>query len=392
MRAIVQPIPPGRNGVCSALMTDSDFCLDPGLIYLNHAAVSPWPRRTAEAVKAFAEENACLGSSRYPHWMKTEQALREQLQRLLNACSADEIALLKNTSEALSTVAYGLAWQPGDNVVISNLEFPSNRIVWESLDKYGVDTRIAEITDVDAAEDAIIGQIDTRTRLVSVSSVQYGTGLRLDLARLGAACRERGVLFCVDAIQSLGAVCFDLQASHADFVMADGHKWMLGPEGVALFWCRREVMDQLDLKQYGWHMVEDCGNYASRTWEVAHSARRFECGSPNMTGIHALHASLSLIEETGMTAIEARILDNSRFLMDFFLEHRERYELLTPATASRHAGIVTFRPRDGSTEALFEKLTGARISCALRGGGIRFSPHYHTPREQLTLALQLLQE
>ena len=111
-------------------------------------------------------------------------------------------------------MAYGLAWQPGDNAVISNLEFPSNRIVWESLDKYGVDTRIAEITDVDAAEDAIIGQIDTRTRLVSVSSVQYGTGLRLDIARLGAACRERGVLFCVDAIQSLGAVRFDVQAIH----------------------------------------------------------------------------------------------------------------------------------------------------------------------------------
>ena len=373
-------------------MTNSDFCLDPDLVYLNHAAVSPWPRRTAEAVKAFAEENARLGSSHYPHWMKTEQALREQLQRLLNARSADEIALLKNTSEALSTVAYGLAWQPGDNVVISNLEFPSNRIVWESLNKYGVDTRVAEITNVDAAEDAIIKQIDTRTRLVSVSSVQYGTGLRLDLARLGAACRERGVLFCVDAIQSLGAVRFDVQAIHADFVMADGHKWMLGPEGVALFWCRREVMDRLDLKQYGWHMVEDCGNYASRTWEIAHSARRFECGSPNMTGIHALHASLSLIEETGMTAIEARILDNSRFLVDFFLEHRERYELLTPATAGRHASIVTFRPHDGSTEALFDRLTGARVSCALRGGGIRFSPHYHTPREQLTLTLQLLRE
>jgi selenocysteine lyase/cysteine desulfurase len=372
-------------------MTDSEFCLDPGLIYLNHAAVSPWPRRTAEAVKAFAGENARLGSSRYPHWVQTELALREQLQRLLNARSADEIALLKNTSEALSVVAYGLAWQPGDNVVISNLEFPSNRIVWESLGKYDVDTRIAEIAGVDAPEDAIIGQIDKRTRLLSVSSVQYGTGLRLDLARLGAACRERGVLFCIDAIQSLGAVRFDVQASHADFVMSDGHKWRLGPEGVALFWCRREVMDRLDLKQYGWHMVEDCGNYASKTWEVARSARRFECGSPNMTGIHALHASLSLIEETGMTAIEARILDNSRFLMDFLLEHREQYELLTPPAAGRHAGIVTFRPRNGAPEALFDRLTGARISCALRGGGIRFSPHYHTPREQLAMALQLLQ-
>jgi selenocysteine lyase/cysteine desulfurase len=373
-------------------MADNDFSLDPDLVYLNHAAVSPWPRRTADAVKRFADENARLGSTRYPHWVKTEQALREQLQRLVNARSSDEIALLKNTSEALSVVAYGLPWQAGDNVVISNQEFPSNRVVWESLSKYGVETQAADITQSDSPEDAIIDQIDAHTRLVSVSSVQYGTGLRLDLAKIGATCRERGVLFCVDAIQSLGAVSFDVQSIQADFVMADGHKWMMGPEGVAVFWCRNGMMDRLDLKQYGWHMVEDCGNYASTTWEVARTARRFECGSPNMTGIHALQASLSLIEDIGMTAVETRILENSRFLIDFFLAHGERYELITPAPEHRHAGIVTFCPRDESAESLFSKLTGAQVSCALRGGGVRFSPHYYTPRKHLVRALDLLEE
>ena len=391
MRAIVQAIQSRRNGVCCDAMADSDdFSLDPGLIYLNHAAVSPWPRRAADAVKAFADENARLGSSRYPHWVKTEQALREQLRRLVNARSADEIALLKNTSEALSMVAYGLSWQPGDNVVISNQEFPSNRIVWESLNKYGVDVLEADITAADSAKNAVIDLINDRTRLVSVSSVQYGTGLKIDLAQIGAACRQRNVLFCIDAIQSLGAVRFDAQASQADFVMADGHKWMMGPEGVALFWCRDEIMDRLDLKQYGWHMVEDCGNYASKHWEMARSARRFECGSPNMTGIHALHASMSLLEDIGMQAIETRIRENSRFLIDFFLEHDAQFELITPAREHRHAGIVTFRPRDESPESLFGRLTGAQVSCALRGGGVRFSPHYYTPRKHLCRALELL--
>jgi cysteine desulfurase/selenocysteine lyase len=373
-------------------MADNDFDLDPGLIYLNHAAVSPWPRRTADAVKSFAEENARLGSSHYPRWVKTEQTLREQLQRLVNARSADEIALLKNTSEALSMVAYGLSWQPGDNVVISNQEFPSNRIIWESLAKYGVVTLAADITHTDHPEDAVIDQINDHTRLVSVSSVQYGTGLRLDLARIGAACHERDALFCVDAIQSLGAMQFDVQAIQADFVMADGHKWMMGPEGVALFWCRSEIMDRLDLKQYGWHMVEDCGNYASKTWEVAHTARRFECGSPNMTGIHALQASLSLIEAVGMPVVETRIMENSRFLIDFFLTCNARYKLMTPAPEHRHAGIVTFCPTDESPESLFSKLSEARVSCALRGGGVRFSPHYYTPRKHLVKALGLLDE
>lgn len=373
-------------------MADSDaFILDPGLVYLNHAAVSPWPGRTADAVKAFAGENARLGSTRYPHWVKTEQALRGQLQRLINAPSVDEIALLKNTSEALSTVAYGLRWQAGDNVVISNREFPSNRIVWESLASDGVETRVADISSTDSAEDAVIDRIDERTRLVSVSSVQYGTGLKLDLAKIGSACRQRDVLFCVDAIQSLGAVSFDVQSIQADFVMADGHKWMMGPEGVALFWCRSGIMDRLELKQYGWHMVEDCGNYASTTWEIARSARRFECGSPNMTGIHALHASLSLVEDTGIHTIEARILENSRFLIDFFLENQDRFELITPVPAHRHAGIVTFRPRNETPQAIFERLTQSRVSCALRGGGVRFSPHYYTPREQLVGVLALLE-
>ena len=390
MRAIVQVIQPRRNGVFLVPMTDSDFDLDPGLIYLNHAAVSPWPRRTADAVTAFADENARLGSSRYPHWIKTEQALREQLQRLVNARTTDEIALLKNTSEALSMVAYGLSWRPGDNVIISNQEFPSNRIVWESLARYGVETLAADITHTDRPEDTVIDHINDHTRLVSVSSVQYGTGLRLDLAKIGAACREHGVLFCVDAIQSLGAVTFDVQSIQADFVMADGHKWMMGPEGVALFWCRNEIMERLDLKQYGWHMVEDCGNYDSKSWEVARTARRFECGSPNMTGIHALHASLSLIEAIGMPAIETLVMENSRFLTDFFLSRNGRYELLTPAPEHRHAGIVTFCPRDESPESLFSRLTAARVSCALRGGGVRFSPHYYTPRKHLVKALELL--
>jgi len=372
-------------------MHTTEFQLDESIVYLNHAAVSPWPRRTADAVRAFAEENLAWGSRRYPEWVKTETRLRQQLQTLVNAHRADEIALLKNTSEALSVVAYGLPWQAGDKVVISSQEFPSNRIVWESLAKYGVTTEAADLSQGDSPEAALIACLDDRTRLLSISSVQYGTGLRLDLDRLGSACRQRGILFCVDAIQSLGAVVFDVQACQADFVMADGHKWMTGPEGIALFYCRAESMDRLDLKQYGWHMVEDPLDYARSTWETAHSARRFECGSPNMTGIHALHASLEVLLETGMETIQQQVLENTCFLLDFFSRHSDSFALLTPPETERHAGIVTFRPLQETPESLFEKLTAANVACALRGGGIRFSPHFYTPREKLCQALALLE-
>jgi len=371
-------------------MQASGFQLDDSIIYLNHAAVSPWPRRTVDAVQAFAEENAAWGSRRYPEWVATESRLREQLRSLVNAAGTEEIALLKNTSEALSVVAYGLDWKAGDTVVISNQEFPSNRIVWESLAKYGVVTRTADLAAADSAEDALIACLDRDTRLLSVSSVQYGTGLRLDLDVLGAACRERGILFCVDAIQSLGAVQFDVQSCQADFVMADGHKWMAGPEGVALFYCRADKLERLDLKQYGWHMIQDPGDYSATRWEAAHSARRFECGSPNMTGIHALHASLGLLLETGMENIQHRILENTRHMIGSLEPLADRYRLLTPRARERHAGIVTFRPLRETPEALYTRLTAANVACAMRAGGIRFSPHFYTPRSKLDAALALL--
>jgi selenocysteine lyase/cysteine desulfurase len=372
------------------MYASEEFPLHDSIIYLNHAAVSPWPQRTAAAVKQFADENAAFGSKNYPAWIATESRLKQQLQQLINARSSDEIALLKNTSEALSVVAYGLPWESGDNVVITSQEFPSNRVVWESLQQYGVTTRVADVHDTDAPETAILDCLDEHTRLLSVSAVQYGSGLKLDLPLLGAACRNSGILFCIDAIQSLGAMVFDVQACQADFVMADAHKWMLGPEGIALFYCRRDVMELLALKQYGWHMLEDPHDFDSRSWSIAASARRFECGSPNMTGVHALHASMTLILETGMQTIEQRVLENSRFMIDFFQQRSGRYQLITPIAEHRHAGIITFRPVHESAQSVFDMLDGEQVICALRGGGIRFSPHFYTPRKRLFAALELL--
>ena len=368
----------------------SEFPLDDSVIYLNHAAVSPWPLRTANAVKAFADENATFGSRNYLEWVNLESNLKQQLQLLLNADSRNEIALLKNTSEALSVVAYGLPWESGDNVVITNQEFPSNRVVWESLEKYGVATLPADLAHGSSPEESIISCMDSHTRLLAVSSVQYGTGLRLDLPVLGAACRERNILFCVDAIQSLGAMEFDVQACMADFVMADAHKWMMGPEGIALFYCRSEVLDRLDLKQYGWHMLADHMDFSKQAWSVAGSARRFECGSPNMTGVHALHASMTLIHEVGMSSIEELVLENTRFMIDYFSQRTDRYQLITPAAEDRHAGIVTFRSLTESPESQYELLNRENVACALRGGGIRFSPHFYTPRKKLFRALEIL--
>lgn len=357
-------------------------------IYLNHAAVAPWPLRTRMAVEAFAQENYQVGARNYPAWIKVEQETRHLLAQLINAPDASDIALLKNTSEGLSFIAYGLNWQAGDNVVISSQEFPSNRVVWHTLRQFGVEVREVDLHDAATPEDALLGATDKHTRLLSISSVQYASGLRMQLERLGDYCQTHDILFCVDAIQSIGAMRFDVRAIAADFVVADGHKWMLGPEGVALFYCRRELQSRLKLHEYGWHMLADMTDYTAERWEFAESARRFECGSPNMLGIHALHASLSLLLEAGMAQIETRLLERTRILFEL-INSSPALSLLTDTRPTRHAGIVTFRHHGIAAAQLHERLMQSGVVCAARGGGIRFSPHFYTDTNQLAQAIKL---
>ena len=367
-----------------------EFPQAPGLRYLNHAAVAPWPRRAAEAVQAFATENLLSGARNYPAWLSTERRLRERLQRLLNAPSSDDIALVKNTSEALSFVAFGLDWRAGDQVLISDEEFPSNRIVWEALSRFGVEVRQISLTASDP-EGALLAACGPRTRLLSVSAVQYASGLRLDLARLGQGCRQRGVLFCIDAIQQLGALPFDVQAYACDFAMADGHKWLLGPEGLGVFYCRSALREQLKLHEYGWHMLEHAGDYQRQDWKPAHSAKRFECGSPNMLGAMALEASLSLLEEVGMAQVAQGLNERIQALQDG-LQRLPGCQLHSPLEPARRAGILTFSLAGWDNQLLHKRLLDQQVICAQRGVGIRFSPHFYTSEAVIEETLALLHQ
>ncbi len=222
-----------------------------------------------------------------------------------------------------------------------------------------------------------------------MSSVQFASGFRLDLNKLGTSCKQRGILFCVDAIQSIGAIEFDAQAMHADFVMADAHKWMLGPEGIALFYVHPDVRDKLRLHQYGWHMLANTSDYDQRDWRPAGNARRFECGSSNMLGIHALSASLSLLEEIGMSEIQRRLMDTSDYLISK-LQTLENLELITPTVSHRRAGIVSFIVKGGDNEALHQHLLDNKVICAYRAGAIRLAPHFYTPRVKVDKALEII--
>ncbi len=385
----------------------SYFQLDKNIIHLNHAAVAPWPIVTRDIVIAFAEENASIGSQNYLNWMQTEQQLKQKLAQLINATSTDEIAILKNTSEGLSLIAQGLHFTAGDNIVIPAEEFPSNKVVWQALASQGAEIRSVSIDGLKQPEQALMNAIDERTHLLSCSSVQFARGLRLDLAMIGNACKQNKTLFCVDAIQSLGAIPFDVQHCHADFVVADGHKWMCGPEGTALFYCRKDVQDKLQLRQYGWHMLKDPFSFASSPIEktdgkteqkidhqseqidIADSAQRFESGSPNMMGIAALNASLGLLLDIGIENIQSKIAGNVEYLLTK-LQSQNDITILSPTKSDHYAGIVTFVKNSVDNEKLYKQLQANNVICASRGGGIRFSPHFYIEKQQLDTALKLV--
>lgn len=359
------------------------------IVYLNHAGVSPWPARTGQAIKDFADENVIHGPVGYPRWIQKEVSLKKKLRVLLNAPATDDIALVKNTSEGLSMVAGGLEWRAGDNIVSSNQEFPSNRIVWEALQGQGVTLRQADLSSAATPEDALFALVNERTRMIAISSVQYATGLRMDLTRIGAFCREHSLLFCIDAIQSLGALPLDVQAVHADFVVADGHKWLLAPEGLAVFYVGASARERLRPTQFGWHMVEHAGDYDRQDWEIAASARRYECGSPNMLGIHGLDASLSLLLECGVAEVARLVLHNTTYLAAK-LSAIPGITLATSMAPGRQSGIVAFRHETVPTARLLRHLLQNNILCAQRAGAVRFSPHFYTPPAAMDRAIACL--
>ncbi|MCB1774171.1 MAG: aminotransferase class V-fold PLP-dependent enzyme [Gammaproteobacteria bacterium] len=373
------------------LYLPGEFPLDPDLCYLNHAAIGPWPRRTAQVVANFAQQVMQRGGSDYPDWLQTEARLRERLARLVNVDSADDIALVKNTSEGLSIISQGLAWADGDVVVGLHGDFCSNQMAWQALADRGVQYRAVDALSAVDPEQALIDALEPAARLLAISTVHFATGYRFDMARLAGACRERGVLLSVDVIQSLGAVPFDQEAVRADFITCGGHKWLLSPEGQGFLYCRPSLRDQVRLHQYGWAMRASPYGFERDDWEVAPTARRFEAGTPNMLGIHGMDASLGLFEEIGMERVAA-LLEQNISLLEHGLRAIDGIEILSPSEPGKRAGILTFRHPACSGSDLHAALSVRNVICSPRAGGIRLSPHFYTPERVLQCTIEIISQ
>ena len=359
------------------------FPVTRNLVYFNHAAVGPLSTRTYEAMERHARDQRELGALHWREWYAEYDRLRESAARLIAAQPA-EIAILKNTSEALSFVAEGYRWESGDNVITTALEFPSNYAPWKRLERRGVECRIADLPTVDAIE----RHIDKRTRIVTVSSVAFHNGFTSDLDAIGELCRQRDVLLCVDAIQSLGVLPMNVRRSNIAFLAADGHKWMCGPEGATIFFAAEEHREKLEVLESGWTNFNRGGRFIDCDLELLPDARRFEAGSLNTNGIHGLRAAIDLLLEVGIDAIAAEAIALATRLADRL--ESIGWRIGTPRPVA--SGIIGATPPSVEPSLLkwHRTLEENGIVCAPREGMLRFSPHFYNDETEIDRLIDVL--
>jgi selenocysteine lyase/cysteine desulfurase len=356
--------------------------------YFDHAAVAPITGRAQQALRAWSDDQAENGDVHERRWVRRVEEVRQLAAQLINS-DAKDIAFLKNTSEGIGIVAEGFPWQPGDNIVTAAEEYPANLYPWMNLAGRGVEVRMVQTRDRRIWIDDLRQAMDAGTRIVSLSAVEYASGFRNDLETIGSLCRERGILFVVDAIQCLGVIPLDVQKTPLDFLAADGHKWMLGPEGAGIFYARREVVDKLHPVGIGWNSVVGARNFSHIDFALKPYAGRWESGSLNVAGISALGASLELLLNIGIPAIWQRVAE----LMDYFCARAEKLglDIYSSRQPGDRSSIVSVCWPQGNPRRFVRRCREAGIVINQRGGRLRISPHCYNIPEELDHLAALLQ-
>jgi cysteine desulfurase / selenocysteine lyase len=357
----------------------SEFAVAQRYVYLNHAAAGVLPLSSVAAIEAFARDHAEAGVlGTYPHDARLPE-YRERIGRFIGV-RGTEIALLQSTSVAAATIAAGLDWQAGDEVLLSDSEFPANAIPWIALRRRGVSVRLLESYRQPLTPDVLRREISSKTRLVTVSWVAYADGYRHDLEGLASVAHEAGALFCVDAMQGLGVLRLDAAAMDADAIFAGGPKWMLALHGIAILYLGPRLAQRLELALPGWRSVENIWDFHNYEQPLSREALRFESGTPNLIGTISLVNAIELFERSGKAAIERHALE----LTDRFCDGLQRLgaEIATRRGQGVSSAIVTFSLPGCDSIELGRKLEKEGIVTTYRTTGVRVSPHgYNTPME-----------
>ena len=362
---------------------DREFPVRRSFLYFNHAAVAALPRRVAEAIVAHVENARDRGAADWRSWFGMVERVREKAGRLVGA-SAAEMAFVPNTSWGLNLVALNFPWTAGDNVVTTDVEFPSNAYPWRALAGRGVACRVAKNRDGRILAADVLALVDARTRVVAVSWVAFHNGAVTPLAELGAACRERGVLLVVDGIQGLGALPLDVKAARVDVLCSDAHKWLYGTEGGGVMFVDEGAKDRVPARAFGWWNLKTEGDYLDYREPVLYAgARRYEPGALPTANLAGLGAALDLLAAMGAAEIRSRLVANVEALRRGL---RERgWTIATPEPIA--SGILAARAPSGDARAWAKALETRGVIVAPREGFVRFSPHAGNDEGEIARAL-----
>lgn len=359
-------------------------------IFLAHAGVCSLPKRVADAIADCANQST-LGDQEAFMLSKLDEARKLAAQMV--HCTPEEIALVGPTSLALSFVAAGLRIRRGDNILIYHDDYPSNVYPWMALAERGVQVRLLNIRNLGIVRTKdVIGQVDENTKLVALASCHFISGYRIEHDAIGKYLRERGILFCLDAIQTVGA--FPAGVEHVDFLAADAHKWLLGPCAAGILYVRRELQEKLNPRVYGWHNVRNPNFIAQESIEFKKDARKFEAGTANLLGTVGLVAAMELLFEIGIENITAELLRKRSWFVPE-LQQRGYTVLNADAKDENAGGMISFFQPGKDLSAVHKKLTDAGIVTSLRvdrknQNYIRVAPHFYNTDAELKRVLELL--
>ncbi len=360
--------------------------------YFDNAAVGPLPAVARTAILQWATEAAEEGDTVWPQWLARGTKVRRLAAQILNAAD-DEIAIINNTTHGITLVAEGFPWKAGDNVVTLDNEFPSNLFPWLNLADRGVDVRRVPVEGGRVDWDRITAACDARTRLITASWVGYALGWRLEVDKLVQLAHDRNILVFLDAIQGMGVFPLDVQGTGVDFLAADGHKWMLGPEGAGLFYVRREHLDRLHPIGVGWNSVVQSGDFSNTDMNLKPEAARYEGGSQNMVGTIGLAASLQLLVDAGLSPSSSPLADRVLAVTDYACDRLASIgaEVASCRADNQRSGIVAFDPPAGDPSDVRRHCLRAGVALSYRGGRLRISPHAYCNEEDVDRLIGVLQ-
>lgn len=361
----------------------AEFPVTRNLAYFNHAAVAPLCRRASDAMKGLSDDACNWGSFHYDQWLEAYDGFRAAAATLIGA-QPGEIAITKNTSEGIATIQMGLDWKAGDKVVAFREEFPANYFPWLKLEQKGVYVEWLSLYDpLEKIDQACAG-----ARLLAISFVNYLSGFRVDLKAIGEICQRHGTFYFVDAIQGLGVFPIDVREMGIHALAADGHKWLLGPEGCAVLFVSQDMQDQIEPVEFGWTNIAGYNDYACRDLTLRSDAGRYEPGTLNTIGCYGLRASMNLLLEVGVASVGVAVMELADRLA--IGVQARGYRLMIARTAESGSGILSFQKDGLDARMVVRHLKDAKVTAAPRQGWVRVSPHFYNSVEEVERLLEAL--